>query len=74
MKSPEAGFFIGGRLSYMGFTLELTNKEEELVEALVEYLYAVGKIKEPSLSEAVYYCTHFTAKEIVKAIERERYA
>lgn len=53
--------------------VRVTVEEKEMVEKLANYLYKVGKIKEPTISEAVRACIYFTVNEILKAIEAERY-
>lgn len=53
--------------------VRVTVEEKEMVEKLANYLYKVGKIKEPTISEAVRACIYFTVNEILKAIEVERY-
>lgn len=52
----------------------LSEEERELLEVLAKYLHKVGKIGEPTLSEALRACLHFTVNELLKAIEVERYA
>ncbi len=54
--------------------VRLTNEEKELVEALAKYLHKLGKIKEPTISDAIRVCIYFTVNEILKAIEAERFA
>ncbi|MEM0067652.1 MAG: hypothetical protein QW632_04420 [Ignisphaera sp.] len=54
-------------------SVRMTQEERELLEALAEYLYKLGKIREQSISEALRACLYFTANEILKAIEAERY-
>lgn len=54
--------------------VRLTEEEKELVEKLAVYLHKLGKIREPSMSEAIRACIYFTVNEILKAIEAERYA
>jgi len=53
--------------------VRVTEEEKEMAEKLANYLYKLGKIKEPTLSEAMRACLHFTVNEILKAIEMERY-
>jgi len=53
--------------------VRVTVEEKEMVEKLANYLYKAGKIKEPTISEAVRACIYFTVNEILKAIEAERY-
>ncbi|MEM4429665.1 MAG: hypothetical protein QXM08_00695 [Thermofilaceae archaeon] len=55
-------------------TVKVTEEERELLEKLANYLHKVGKIREPSISEAVRACIYFTVNEILKAIETERYS
>ncbi|MEM4810741.1 MAG: hypothetical protein QXS92_02385 [Thermofilum sp.] len=55
-------------------TVKVTEEERELLEKLANYLHKVGKIREPSISEAVRACIYFTVNEILKAIEVERYS
>ncbi|MEM4020260.1 MAG: hypothetical protein QXG57_08550 [Thermofilaceae archaeon] len=52
----------------------LSQEEKELLDALAEYLHKLGKIKEPSASEALRACLYFTVNELLKAIEAEKYA
>ncbi|WP_042667413.1 hypothetical protein [Desulfurococcus amylolyticus] len=54
-------------------SVRVSREEKELVEKLAQYLYALGKIREPTVSEAVRLCLRFTVNEMVKAIERGRY-
>lgn len=53
--------------------VRVTEEEKELAEKLAKYLHKVGKIQEPTLSEAMRACLYFTVNEILKAIEAERY-
>jgi len=52
----------------------MTEEEKELVEKLANYLYKLGKIKEPTISNTIRACIYFTVNEILKALEAERYA
>jgi len=45
-----------------------------MVEKMAKLFYAYGKILEPTLSEAVRACIHFTKNEFYKAIEVDRHA
>jgi len=54
-------------------TVRVSEEEKELAEKLANYLHKLGKIKEPTISEAIRVCLHFTVNEILKAIEMERY-
>jgi len=54
--------------------VRLAPEEREMLEKLANYLHKLGKIQEPTLSEAMRVCLHFTVNEILKAIEAERYA
>ncbi|MEM1710356.1 MAG: hypothetical protein QW820_05655 [Sulfolobales archaeon] len=55
-------------------TVKMTEEEKELVEKLANYLYKLGKIKEPTISNTIRACIYFTVNEILKALEAERYA
>ena len=44
-----------------------------MVGKLANYLYKIGQIKKPTLSDAMRKSLHFTVNEILKAIEIERY-
>ncbi|MEM3994967.1 MAG: hypothetical protein QXW40_06215 [Thermofilum sp.] len=55
-------------------TVRMTEEEKELVEKLANYLYKLGKIKEPTISNAIRACIYFTVNEILKALEAERYS
>jgi len=65
---------LGEALSTTVVSTRLTQEERDLLEALAKYLYRLGKIREPSASEALRACLHFTVNELLKAIEAERYA
>lgn len=54
-------------------TVRVTQEERELIEALADYLYKLGKIREPTISEALRACLYFTVNEIMKALEAEKY-
>lgn len=55
-------------------SVRLSQEEKELLEALAEYLYKLGKIEKQSTSDALRACLYFTVNEILKAIEAEKYA
>lgn len=55
-------------------TVRITEEERELIEKLANYLHKLGKIREPTVSEAIRACIYFTVNEILKAIEAERYS
>lgn len=44
-----------------------------MAEKLANYLYKVGKIEEPTISNAMRMSLRFTVGEILKAVEAERY-
>ncbi len=54
-------------------SVRVTDEEKELIESLAKYLHKLGRIKEPTISEAMRACLHFTVNELLKAIETERY-
>ncbi|MEM0199474.1 MAG: hypothetical protein QXJ18_01165 [Desulfurococcaceae archaeon] len=51
----------------------LTQEKKELLDAIAEYLHELGKIREPSPSEALRACLYFTVNELLKAIGAEKY-
>ncbi|MEM4854753.1 MAG: hypothetical protein QXE75_04970 [Sulfolobales archaeon] len=53
---------------------EVNARGEELLETLAEYLHRLGGVREPSASEALRARLYFTANEVLKAVETERYA
>jgi len=53
--------------------VRVTPQEKELIEKLANYLYKLGKIEKPNLSDTLRVCLHFTTNELLKAIEAERY-
>lgn len=53
--------------------VRLTPEERDMLEKLAKYLHKLGKIDQPTLSEALRVCLHFTVNEILKAIEADRY-
>ena len=54
--------------------VRVTEEERNMAEKLAEYLFKVGKIDDPTLSNAVRVSLRFTVGEILKAVEVERYA
>lgn len=54
-------------------SVRMSEKEKVILEKLTQYLYKAGKIQDASMSEAMRLCMYFTAQEIGKEIERERY-
>jgi hypothetical protein len=60
-------------LGVVNVSVKLTEEEKELLEKLANYLHKLGKIEQPTISDALRVCLHFTVNEILKAIERERY-
>ncbi|MBW2671887.1 MAG: hypothetical protein JRD89_00560 [Deltaproteobacteria bacterium] len=55
-------------------TIRLKEEEKEMAEKLAHYLFKLGKVNEPTISEAFRLSLHFTVNEILKSIEAERYA
>ena len=53
--------------------VRVTEKEKNMAEKLANYLYELGKIEKPTLSDAMRTSLHFTVNEILKAVEAERY-
>jgi len=53
--------------------VRVTDEEKELAEKLAIYLHKLGKIENPTLSDAMRVSLHFTVNEILKAVEVERY-
>ena len=53
--------------------VRLTPDEREMLEKLANYLYKLGKLESPTLSDTMRLCLHFTVNEILKAIEADRY-
>ena len=53
--------------------VRVTNEEKDMAEKLAHYLVKVGKIENPTLSDAMRVSLHFTVNEILKAVEKERY-
>ena len=53
--------------------LRVTLEEKDMAEKLANYLYKVGKIEEPTISNAMRMSLRFTVGEILKAVEAERY-
>ncbi len=54
-------------------SVRMSDRERLILEKLTQYLYKAGKIQDPSMSEAMRLCLYFTAQEVGKAIEAERY-
>ncbi|MEM1820357.1 MAG: hypothetical protein QXU64_02065 [Thermofilaceae archaeon] len=59
-------------VTYVSVSVKLTEKERRMLELLAQYLYKLGKIDQPTISNALRACLYFTINEILKAIERER--
>lgn len=53
--------------------VRVTDKEKAMAESLASYLFKVGKIENPTLSEAIRASLRFTVNELLKAVEVERY-
>jgi len=53
--------------------VRVTSEEKDMAEKLANYLFKVGKIEKPTMSDAMRVSLHFTIKEILKAVEMERY-
>ena len=55
-------------------TVRVTPEEKSMAEKLANYFFKVGKVEDPTISNAVRMSLRFTVGEILKAIEAERYA
>lgn len=55
-------------------SVRVSAEEKELAEKLGLYLHKLGKIDQPSVSSVLRLALRFTANEIIKAIEAERYS
>ena len=53
--------------------VRVTDEEKDMAERLASYLFEVGKIEKPTLSDAMRASLRFTVNELLKAIEVERY-
>ena len=53
--------------------VRVTSEEKDMAEKLANYLFKVGKIEKATMSDAMRVSLHFTIKEILKAVEMERY-
>ena len=53
--------------------VRVTSEEKDMAEKLANYLFKVGKVEKPTMSDAMRVSLRFTVKEILKAVERERY-
>jgi len=53
--------------------VRVTGEEKEMAEKLANYLFKLGKIEKPTLSDAMRVSLRFTVNELLKAIETERY-
>jgi len=53
--------------------VRVTDEERDMAERLASYLFKVGKIEKPTLSDAMRASLRFTVNELLKAIEVERY-
>lgn len=53
--------------------VRVTSEEKDMAEKLANYLFKLGKIEKPTLSDAMRVSLRFTVNELLKAIETERY-
>ena len=53
--------------------VRVTNEEKDMAQKLADYLFKVGKIQSPTLSDAMRQSLHFTVNQLLKAVETERY-
>ena len=53
--------------------VRVSNEEKDMAEKLANYLFKVGKIKTPTMSDAMRVSLRYTVNELLKAIESERY-
>ncbi|MEM4667377.1 MAG: hypothetical protein QW498_08770 [Thermofilum sp.] len=59
-------------VTYVTVSTRLTEKEKRMLEILAQYLYRLGKIDQPTVSDALRACFYFTMNEVLKMIERDR--
>ena len=53
--------------------VRMTNEEKDMAQKLADYLFKVGKIENPTLSDAMRQSLYFTVNQLLKAVETERY-
>jgi len=53
--------------------IRMMEEEKEMAESIAKYLHLKGLLNNPSVSEAIRQCIRFTANQLLKQIEIERY-
>lgn len=54
-------------------SVRVSPEEKDLAEKLGNYLYKVGKLDQPTISNVLRLALHFMTNEILKGIESERF-